>query len=530
MDDVLCISCFTVLFALGTCGSCHSSILGERDEGYGGAHVKGRLGEVWHARCFTCIGQCERQPPIRDAHQNLEGCACPLFNRDHILLPSGGPACVDCYDIRLSVELSNYPTRRTGPSERAPRRYGRPGELLPSPSSTRGSSQSQDAHTQRDREQERAGRCEITAAPPASVPNDNSRSIHVKSEPGHSPVGDGNRSRSHDATSCVSSELIDVIKHTEYTTDGCGAQVSASPAVPPNLAAGTSDPALYISTTVGNQSSQAIIRHRVHQSYGDDPGLARARQAKRLAVERLHELMHHSTTVIKPATHLALTKELQWQSHKVPALDMAIDDRLRERRSGLLSNNDEKDAYQSKTRQPQYTQATKSVTPLAWLPSQSLLPGEVELPVPPPASKSTVSINKPGSLGGMPTCPGCSRKVALIETGTVEGPEDARWHQACLRCGLSTAGRVLTYATGCGNNLDRSARIDMQGYLRCLGCLVSTPHGMTLKLIRYLERDSDSPSRQILPFPLPRPFISACPQAHRRLPRDHPPDPPRISP
>lgn len=54
-NDVLCRSCFTQRFSIGTCELCNTAILGEREEG--GPHVKGRAGVVWHAKCFVCQGR-----------------------------------------------------------------------------------------------------------------------------------------------------------------------------------------------------------------------------------------------------------------------------------------------------------------------------------------------------------------------------------------------------------------------------------------------------------------------------------------
>jgi hypothetical protein len=58
--DVLCRACYVNLFSIGVCQDCKGSITGDREEGYNGAHVKGRAGELWHARCFICSGWCDK--------------------------------------------------------------------------------------------------------------------------------------------------------------------------------------------------------------------------------------------------------------------------------------------------------------------------------------------------------------------------------------------------------------------------------------------------------------------------------------
>jgi len=64
---VLCKQCYSVMYSIGTCSTCGDPILGEREEGHGGTHVKGRLDDVWHARCFSCTGKWAACEAIRSS-------------------------------------------------------------------------------------------------------------------------------------------------------------------------------------------------------------------------------------------------------------------------------------------------------------------------------------------------------------------------------------------------------------------------------------------------------------------------------
>ena len=124
---MLCKSCFSASCSLGTCAACRIPILGEQEEGYNGVHIKGRPGDVWHAKCFCCIGESVYVMLTRKDNTLKIACTQPLFGRDYSLLPSGGPACASCYEKHLFIELSapRYPatTSQTGTTRR---KYGLP--------------------------------------------------------------------------------------------------------------------------------------------------------------------------------------------------------------------------------------------------------------------------------------------------------------------------------------------------------------------------------------------------------------------
>jgi hypothetical protein len=123
-QDVLCRPCYVKLFALGQCHECKREIVGDKEEGHGGAHIKGRSGILWHARCFACSGTCKPE-----AIADMVACATPLFKQDHLLLPSGLPSCVPCSD---SVSATDPPHHAKAP----PQRFSRPSlhlRSLPSP-------------------------------------------------------------------------------------------------------------------------------------------------------------------------------------------------------------------------------------------------------------------------------------------------------------------------------------------------------------------------------------------------------------
>ncbi|ORY27158.1 hypothetical protein BCR39DRAFT_538596, partial [Naematelia encephala] len=82
-DDILCRKCFGDMFSLGICRSCKKPVLGDRDEGHFGAHVKGRLDDIWHASCFRCYH-----------------CDGLVYRREHLLTPSGDPACALCFNLQ----------------------------------------------------------------------------------------------------------------------------------------------------------------------------------------------------------------------------------------------------------------------------------------------------------------------------------------------------------------------------------------------------------------------------------------------
>lgn len=80
------------------------AVLGEREEG--GPHIKGRLGAVWHAKCFVCDSK------LVALEELIPGCSRPLANADHLLLPSGQPSCLSCTRL-LDDDAPHVPSDTT---------------------------------------------------------------------------------------------------------------------------------------------------------------------------------------------------------------------------------------------------------------------------------------------------------------------------------------------------------------------------------------------------------------------------------
>ena len=75
------------------CNLCHTDVLGDRGEGFGGLHVKGN-GVMWHARCFVCSSE---QIPSRSRLTVIAECATNLAKAEHSVDPDGTtPFCLPC--------------------------------------------------------------------------------------------------------------------------------------------------------------------------------------------------------------------------------------------------------------------------------------------------------------------------------------------------------------------------------------------------------------------------------------------------
>lgn len=72
-------------------------------------------------------------------------------------------------------------------------------------------------------------------------------------------------------------------------------------------------------------------------------------------------------------------------------------------------------------------------------------------------------------FGGSESCPSCHRPVSLMEYGVVPGPQNSRWHSACLVCGGKGAKLPRP---GCGKKLDSAAKTDRDGGVWCRECMV----------------------------------------------------------
>ncbi|KAF8527928.1 hypothetical protein BU17DRAFT_81163 [Hysterangium stoloniferum] len=71
--------------------------------------------------------------------------------------------------------------------------------------------------------------------------------------------------------------------------------------------------------------------------------------------------------------------------------------------------------------------------------------------------------------GKSEACPGCHKSVSAMEYGVVTGPQNSRWHAACLVCGGKGAKLPRP---GCGKKLDSGAKIDVGGVVWCRECMV----------------------------------------------------------
>jgi hypothetical protein len=87
-------------------------------------------------------------------------------------------------------------------------------------------------------------------------------------------------------------------------------------------------------------------------------------------------------------------------------------------------------------------------------------------------------------FGSTTSCPGCHKSVSPMERGVVQGPQNTRWHAACLVCGgkrEEMKGQTIWARKiekrkgepGCGKKLDSAAKSDGEGGIWCRECLVS---------------------------------------------------------
>ncbi|KAI5897638.1 uncharacterized protein SCHCODRAFT_02609851 [Schizophyllum commune H4-8] len=84
-------------------------------------------------------------------------------------------------------------------------------------------------------------------------------------------------------------------------------------------------------------------------------------------------------------------------------------------------------------------------------------------------------------FGGSLSCPGCQKTVSPMERGVVAGPQNTKWHGACLVCGgkkETGKGGWLSRGRderkkgepGCGKKLDSAAKVDANGGVWCREC------------------------------------------------------------
>ncbi|KAL1720858.1 hypothetical protein EV715DRAFT_196178 [Schizophyllum commune] len=84
-------------------------------------------------------------------------------------------------------------------------------------------------------------------------------------------------------------------------------------------------------------------------------------------------------------------------------------------------------------------------------------------------------------FGGSMSCPGCKQTVSPMERGVVAGPQNTKWHGACLVCGgkkETGKGGWLSRGRddrkrgepGCGKKLDSAAKVDANGGVWCREC------------------------------------------------------------
>ncbi|KAI4523528.1 hypothetical protein K525DRAFT_254516 [Schizophyllum commune Loenen D] len=84
-------------------------------------------------------------------------------------------------------------------------------------------------------------------------------------------------------------------------------------------------------------------------------------------------------------------------------------------------------------------------------------------------------------FGGSMSCPGCQKTVSPMERGVVAGPQNTKWHGACLVCGgkkETGKGGWLSRGRderkkgepGCGKKLDSAAKVDANGGVWCREC------------------------------------------------------------
>ncbi|WVF72175.1 hypothetical protein IAT40_006987 [Kwoniella sp. CBS 6097] len=113
--DTMCRSCFTSLFAIGSCHTCNFPIIGDKDEGLGGRHVSSRA-RKWHAKCFRC-STCGKLPSKHSV---------PM------ILPDETPSCEECYHLG-DRSIENLTHKQEQPVEPAPTyKYARPGQVFDS--------------------------------------------------------------------------------------------------------------------------------------------------------------------------------------------------------------------------------------------------------------------------------------------------------------------------------------------------------------------------------------------------------------
>lgn len=229
--------------------------------------------------------------------KNDSECSRSLFGRDHLLLPSGRPACRTCYEIRLARDRSALPPKRSLASVPPSRKYGLPGEVLlgrPSTKVTSATSQHSGplpeyARPTPARLQDDAG---LATMKPTTTRGERTKSNNSKKSRGIDPL----RSNLTISTGLIRSpDLSSSPEHcgtekTLATHDSHAPGTKLRSKTVPALA-GTRDnlPKDICTADKSRITSEVVSPNRGPQLI-NDPVFAQARQAKRQAIERLIQL------------------------------------------------------------------------------------------------------------------------------------------------------------------------------------------------------------------------------------------------
>ncbi|KAK4684328.1 hypothetical protein P7C73_g5854, partial [Tremellales sp. Uapishka_1] len=434
-EDPLCKACYTSVFALGECFSCMNPIIGDRDEGFSGKHVNGRMGKKWHARCFRCVG-CERNlfPPVDGAHS---------------LLLSGRPSCTECFDS-LSTNKSKARLEHTGTDKDKPlpsaptnvRKYGRPGEVL----SKAAQEAKKDMVVQFAKIAKIPPPVEKVAVPPSvkiakipplvgkvAIPPPvealEAKSVHPIRTPSRTPE-------------------VRMLSHAEKLEMEFGkfARIQEMVELPPparKLAVSKTGPPSFTSEPDGIDKLAITTGPRPQRPATFDHHPVIATLTPKSPCDECGNIVGIEFAVIgSRAYHFSCLPCAGCGRRLVPQRD-----------DPCLS--------------------ASSVGPSA---TSTIITTPVT-----PEKPTFVPVQLPTRFGGMKPCPGCDIKVAPMERDTVQGPGAAIWHKKCLRCSNER----------CRKFLDGSAKMEENDKPWCRACSsdedASTPNDRSC----YLAKDRD---------------------------------------
>ena len=406
-------------------------------------------------RALTCGMPCASAVSVRaDPGPSSNGrsgsqktdCSKSLFKRDHLLLPSGSPACTDCYDACTKAEVCNrLPSSECAVDLPIQRRYKLPKETrkgIPDTNIERQSMSNGSSHM---------------SAPPPIVLKD-VRSIET------APISDRPRHvKPINVKSAAAPKPLDRISVSKAET---------------KLASSSSSPLHQrLSVKAAVRSLNALVNESVDPplpaSRRQDENLARPFEAEKQAVGSLTVMINSHGNMPLP-----VSAELNAKVLPLPPFKTSESRHLYQK-----GNCRTRDSYCTLSPGSSSAPGDTSREPVVLVPDSDLRKAEVSSSsslgrysdIADPSSdlkplRPTVSQQR--IWGGMQSCPGCDKRVAMMENGTIAGPHGSRWHQKCLRCGSGAKHGSQTGVKGCQKILDASAIVDTQGRAWCRFCSV----------------------------------------------------------